>query len=323
MKQRFLISLAAVLVISAVILFLVKDEGSFQRDFSRNELNNVDIVYSAEKYADNNLRHHYFYNLVTSCTHTAVVAEYKGRVEQNGNFDKYINLEVIYGTAPDEYIFAPVDMTLLSEPMVGEKYVLTLTREDSIFYDFPIYKIKQILPLGNVAEMQSEFLLKAYSNEDFTDGGYFICKTQISGINSSADLVSYIKCIATTYGYDILKEAYFPNIFRGESLKQVVEHGDVIVKIKVNEVTEDAPYLKSNKYKCSVTEILKKNIYVHKEITVEAEAMSFKEGEEYIVILASADNSFDGKNFMQAANNGVIPLSDTALVEEFYECYMN
>ena len=322
MKRRVFISLCAVFCAVMLIFLIANGKESYLRDFKRVELNNIEISYSSKQSENSELKHHYFYNLVTSCTHTGVVAEYKGRVEQNGNYEKFENLEVVYGNAPDKYIMIPADMTLPTEPAAGEKYILTLTREESIFHNFPIYRIKQILPLENVNSGVSEFLLKAYSNEDFTDGGYFICKTEIKGINNPADLVSYVKCIALTYGYDILNEAYEPNIFRDVSLKTAVDNSDIIVKIKVKECLEDAPYLKSHKYSCSLTEILKKNIRIESEIFIEALPGSLTENEEYIIILAPLNNKKDGKNFMQAFSGGIIPLKDAKLTEEFYKCYM-
>jgi len=246
---------------------------------------------------------------------TAVVAEYIEDNSLENSYRKFKNIEVIYGYAPDEYIYVPVSETFKSDGNYyklpsgeftdGEKYLLIAHYYNHFFNPYPEYQLSQdmFIPLD---DPDNNFI------------GNF--KIELSNNANASDLVSYVKYIAETKGYDIYETLYTPNIFRGESLKTVVKNCDYLLEVTVKEKESGDKYASSNIFKCSVNRVLRGNIsgFDKDNFMINVKADTLKEGESYIIALYNHGNI--DKVLEQASDNGIVALSDFWKVFEVYLC---
>ena len=150
---------------------------------------------------------------------TAVIGEYVEDKSLELSYKKFKNLGVVYGYAPDEYIYVPIHETNRADAdehsipsgefVEGEKYLIIAHYNDYFCDPHPEYQLSQdlFIPLDDI-------------DNNFAG----ILKVELSGEADSSDLVSYVKHIAETKGYDTYNTLYIPNVFRGESLKQVIKN---------------------------------------------------------------------------------------------------
>lgn len=247
---------------------------------------------------------------------TAVIGEYVEDKSLELSYKKFKNLGVVYGYAPDEYIYVPIheinraDEDVHSIPsgefVEGEKYLIIAHYNDYFFDPHPEYQLSQdlFIPLDDI-------------DNNFAG----ILKVELSGEADSSDLVSYVKHIAETKGYDTYNTLYIPNVFRGESLKQVIKNCDYLFEIKVEEVLSDEKYASSHSYSCLIKNVLKSKdelpYYKNEIITVNALPNSMEQGESYIAVLYNHGDM--NNNFLtQAADNGIINTRDFLKLLEIY-----
>lgn len=254
------------------------------------------------------------YNTSVITSHAGVVAEYVG-FDNDKICWKFKNIEVAYGKAPDENIFVRYDDLGVEGASfeTGKKYFLLLTRDDTVFYDTAIYNSYYVyLPLENLDECKTKY-------------GKIILENDAD----ASDLVTYISHLAETKGYDYYHTYKEYNIFRNQSLKTVVENSDCIFKIKVNSLINELDSKGYHIYSCDVTDALRGEYDEHAingGILYFSFPDSLEIGKEYIVMSCLFyESTFDGKkcrcNYMLAADNGIIPLEDEKLTEEFYKYY--
>ena len=247
---------------------------------------------------------------------TAVVAEYVEDKSLEITYRKFKKLDVLYGYAPDEYLYVPIntgssstrgDYRIPSGDFTdGEKYLIIAYYRNYFFDPYPEYQLSEdlFIPLDNIENnFASNFKIKLSDEAD------------------SSDLINYVKYIADNEGYDIYNTLNIPNIFRGESLNTVVNNCDYIFEIKVDEVLNGQKYSWYHTYSCTVNNVLKEKEGVsynkNDKITVTALPDSMKAGESYIVVLY--DHACNGDYYLdQAADNGIIPVSDFMKVLEVY-----
>ena len=244
---------------------------------------------------------------------TAVVAEYIEDNSIENGYRKFKNIEVIYGYAPDEYIYVPVNEIIDSDGNYyklpsgeftgAEKYLLIAHYNNYFFDPYPEYQLSQdmFIPLD---DLDNNFI-----------GNY---KIELSKGADASDLLSYVKHITETKGYDIYESLYIPNIFRGESLKTVVKNCDYLLEVTVKEKDSSDKYAAINSFNCSVNNVLRGDIsgFDRENLLINVKADTLKEGESYIIALYNHGDI--DKSLEQAADNGIISLLDFWKVIEVY-----
>ena len=296
-------------IVGLIIIFNVSNNNKYLKNIEEVNLDNITLkAYSG--YSEDDV----LYNTSIITSHAGVVAEYIG-VDKECVCWKFKNVEVTYGKAPDEELLVRyTDLGVEGANFeTGKKYFLLLTRDDTVFYDTAIYNsYYAYIPLENLDECKTKY-------------GKIILENDAD----ASDLVTYISHIAETKGYDYYQTYKEYNLFRNQSLKISVENCDCIFKIKVNSVVGELDSRGYHIYSCDVTEALRGEYDEHK-INGGIEFYSFPNSleadKEYIVLSCLFyESTFDGKpcrcNFMLAADNGIIPLEDEKLTEEFYKYY--
>ena len=255
-------------------------------------------------------------------SHTAVLCEYMGEVESESKYRKFHNLEVLYGEAPDEYIYLSFYDNVVSKLVEGEKYILTLTRADMFFHFYPTYEIIANFPIKNISYPHSKFEFYCHDVVDCSPVDYYTTVT-ISGLKEAEELIAYIKELANERGFNRGETPYVPNVFRNESLETVTKNCDYILKIKVNSLNnydlngDDSTraYTRSG---CSVLQVIKGDSNVEQNIYFNAQKNVLEVGKEYIVMACPAILDTNSMGFMQCAENGIIPAEDTEKVDEIF-----
>lgn len=322
LKNKYiLISFLSVLVIIASVLIYSQNINTDVGKMTVKEAMGIEIEFENLDVETEDI--YDFSRLAIGDSHTAVVCEYVGSEKSNLKYYKFKNHEVLYGEAPDEYIMSPINYSLNIELNEGAKYILFLKRYDVIYNPFPIYEIEDAFYFKECINENDEFICSYIPNADDAKGDVYQSTLRFKNINSADSLCDYIRCVAKILGYDTWSEAYYPNIFRGADLEEVVNQSDYLLHIKVEELTEDDIYLKKSVYKCSIERVLKKKGAVYHEFKLTTIQGSLEKGKDYIVAVCSSEKINNGKNFMICADNGIIPVDDKALTEEFYKYYYN
>ncbi|MBP3324055.1 MAG: hypothetical protein J6M16_07655 [Clostridia bacterium] len=251
-----------------------------------------------------------FDNTITNST-AAVTAEFIS-FKENDDFMtyKFKVIEILYGNVTeseiefkndnmgngtDQYGFNSLTFN------EGEKYIIPLIRRDDLFYEKPQYYFVglNVIPYEKVDELLKE-------NEN-------VYKTVAEKYNG--DLRAYFKETENKVGHS--KETT-KNIFRNESLETVVKNTDVLFKVKVCGVLTDGTEAPTTTYTCEVLESVNGVSYSSDGenglIYVTCFKNSLEKDKEYIIALCRiSDKSLI---YTQAADNGIIPISDAQKVEQ-------
>ena len=327
MKRKKDIILAAIICFMALtlaVLFMfnsLSGNSKYIKNFTAAEANAIEIEFSGfygtpSSRMDSDIIT--FSDTLVNKAHGAVVAEYVGRETLDVKYEKFKQLAPIFGDVPEDYIYTPLDYTLLADFEEGEKYILLLYRTDLVYKSMAYYEVCQSLPYIEKGSFEDVYSYTFDPNLDYGTAAEPVCTAKFSNLSGGCELAGFIKYVADTYGYDRYKSLYYPNIFRGESLKTVTENSDYLLKVKVDSFNER---VKSDVYDCTVTDILRRKYIVANKISIEAGKGSLEAGKEYIVAVCGKSANISSTYFMLAADNGIIPLDDEALVEEFYKYY--
>lgn len=296
---------------------------SYVKNFTTEEALNVKINFDNLKYSEKDyINIMDISNTLTMYSHTAVVAEYLGEEKYDLKYDKFKKLEDIYGEVPENELLVALDFTVSMDYETGKKYILILNRYNVAYKPFPYYETVNVFEYIENGKVTDEYIYEYDPNLDFNlGGGLPQCIMTFENISGGYEVAGIIRYAAETYGYDGYMQMYSPNILRGENLESVINNADFILKVKALSKSNRIGY---DQYDCEVTDILKRKEYVQLEIVVDSVKDSMEPGKEYIIALYNKSRvllSPSNKYFTLAADNGIIPLDDEALVEEFYKYY--
>ena len=250
-----------------------------------------------------------FYNSTIGYSDCAVVGElYK--YESNGERDIWYfkNIETVYGE-PEEGDVIVTDQILFSDLYentfkTGRRYLLILKKENLLTMDGISYY------LSGYADLES-----LYSVE----GGSYYALIKKGTIAS--ELVRFIAAKAKELG---TAEEFYPIIYRGESLEEVLKKCDIVVRVKVENNINSGRRLPENNYICTLLEVLKGEYTSEKELWINADASKVSVKGEYIFALNKRYAEEDADNFfVQASLDAVIDAKDTEAVAKVMKALEN
>ncbi|MBP3323135.1 MAG: hypothetical protein J6M16_02975 [Clostridia bacterium] len=266
----------------------------------------------------------YIYRYAVSQSHTAVVCNYLGEVTVDGlNYHKFSYIETVYGNAGAEDIYVDTYDELFLKLIEGEKYLLTLKKEDAVYHTVNVYEIVQGFQFSKIEYPVSNFDFKMRESTDDNPGTYGALVT-ISGLKTDEDLIDYIKEIINERGCDEYDRRYEPNIFSGESLETVLLNCDFVLRVKINSTDnydvngQDATrsYTRNG---VSILNVLRGEGDVDIGAYLNTKKGVVEVGKEYIIAVAPAISAANSFGFMQCAENGIIPVDDTEKLNEVFE----
>ena len=213
-----------------------------------------------------------------------------------------------------------LDYTMSADYEEGEKYILFLYRRDYVYKPIIYYEAENVFHYIEEGSSEDEYIYKYYKDSDCVTGNIAPeCTMTFENLKGGYELSGLIRYAAEYYGYDGYLQTLYPEIMRGEELETVIKNSDYLLKIRVDSVSERVQH---NKYDCTVLEIYKKQYLVADEISVTAMKDSLEPNKEYIIALYTDSIYVSSVDFTLSADNGIIPLEDEVLVEEFNKYYI-
>ncbi|MBE6730296.1 MAG: hypothetical protein E7564_01245 [Ruminococcaceae bacterium] len=257
-------------------------------------------------------------------SHTAVVCNYVGKVTSDGlEYHKFTYIETVYGNADAEDIYVDTYDELFLKLIEGEKYLLTLKKEDAVYHTVNVYEIVQGFQFSKIEYPVSNFDFKMRESTDDNPGTYGALVT-ISGLKTDEDLINYVKELASELGYDEYDTYYKPNIFYGENLETVLLNCDFVIKVKIDSTDnydvngQDATrsYTRNG---VTILNVLRGEGDVDIGAYLNTKKGAVEVGKEYIIAVAPAISATNSFGFMQCAENGIIPVYETEKLNEVFE----
>jgi hypothetical protein len=178
---------------------------------------------------------------------------------------------------------------------VGEDYLLLTQRNDSLFYDYPLY-----VPVAGAFIPVKELGASAISGKPVSvdEINAFLEKARRPVINAQA--------ISETKNY-----------LTSDDLKAVTLASDLVLEVKINALLAEGIY-NGNPYNCTVVQSLKgapvNTIEGTNDIILTLLKGSVALGETYVVMVNRIEET--SVIYTQSAKNGVIPSADTKTVDE-------
>ena len=187
-----------------------------------------------------------------------------------------------------------------SDYIVGDDYLLIMTKEDSLFYDYPLYfpVSKLVVPLGHVEDSKM-------SGESFSAEAIHSLLEQLRNKPQRQ---------AKTALQSAPIEADKPYI-SATDFTAIVNESDVILEVKVTDLLVEGIH-NSATYTCAVQDVLAGGPIANSDgyIYITLINGSVKIGNTYIVMVNRVEK--DSWIYTQSAKNGVIPVSDTEAVAQ-------
>ena len=244
----------------------------------------------------------YFYSSVVERSTAMVVAEFDS-FEMNGDLGvwKFKKLETLYGDVPEETIIFDELYGLSSKNsetyIKGNRYLLSLQKRDTVFYDTPTYD-----PVGALVVNLTDLKTIVWH-----DGVISLSKNA-----DAKDLVTFIVNFAKERGYD--EEPYLPEIFRNEKLETVAKECDLIVKVRIKAYYKESklPY---KTHSCEILEVLKGECSSDGEIHADLISDVAAEGDELILLLSRKYKDADSYYYTLASKDGMIFADDESRVK--------
>ena len=322
-KRDFILAtiICIVALLIAALFIFNQTPGKYAKEFTNKEMNAVELdlthLVGNADYGSPMLD---FSSTLIGNSHTAVVAEYKGRETYDSKYDIFTKLQVLYGEVNTEDIKAELDFTLNINFEAGKKYILFLNYKDLIYKPFPCYQITNALPYLEGGSYDDEYSYFYDHGLDHNLGSSLpVCTVKFANLKGGYEISGFIKRLAEKFGYDYYGTFYAPKLFRGEDLETVTDNCEYLLKVKVNSEYERVGY---SQYECTVLEPYKRKSLTAKEITVQSIKDSLETDKEYILVLCPTYSlKRENKLFMLAADNGIIPVDNKSLTEEFYKYY--
>lgn len=260
-----------------------------------------------EYFEDDESLFHYY---TTEHSTGAVVAEFVKYYEENNERQvwEFRKESVIYGEVPENQILiVEMNGSGPSETAynVGERYLLFLNRNNSVFYETARYT-----SLGDLVFSMDNRGFAVWNKGTITYNKFA----------NEKHILNYFKNKSNDVGF--LDDQIQKKAIRQESFETVIKECDFVLKIKVISKSVDGILYPSSTFSCEITEILKGEDFVgvsdNYSITVFRDAI--KEGEEYIIAAFNVVTKNEiAYEFYQAAENGIISVNDTEKVEIVYD----